>query len=398
VLEAVNEMIFHSADVRRLVVREFRRRLKAARHLAENNGEKRELRHALQPHLRRLAISTVQQHVVRAAWLGGILLLGLVVGIASPALGFGVSTPQIPERYAYLFTAWYVAMVASAAMLLRSRRQRDETSVAILINFLVLALLFMLSHLRVAETTSVVNAVAVASIAGVFTVAGILSVRLLAHVFTGKRRRVNERRHPDTAIVDELLTACERLNAPEQRWHLTSSKREIFTHLDAAADIAENYLPGALNGREREFNQHINEQCAGIACGLRELKRWVLTPKPDTCHRLRQRLRFTLCCFANGVWDPVPTGAANTGEPRLFRDTLLLSRRVLTALFPLGFLLTYETLPIAQRVPIPMAGQAAVALSTFVSLLLLLDPQLPEKVSITHRVADLLMVLRPKDR
>jgi hypothetical protein len=398
VVEAVTEMVFHSADVRRLVVRDFRRRLRAARRLAENSGEKRDLRRALQPHLKRLAVATVQQHVVRAGWIGGILLLGLIAGIAFPAVGFGVGSRPIPERYAYLFAAWYLAMVASAAMVVRSKRQRDETSVAILINFLLLALLFMLSHLRAAETTSVVNAVAVASVAGVLTVAGIFSVRFLAHLFTRQRRCVNERRHPDTAVVDELLTACELLHAPEQRWQLTSSKRELFTHLDAAADIAENYLPGALNGKDHAFNHHVNNQCAGMASGVRELKRWILTPKEDTYPLLRQRLRFTLCCFANGVWDPMPTGHAVINEPRVFRDAILFLRRALTALFPLGFLLMYETLPIAQRIPIPLAGQAAVALSTFVSLLLLLDPQLPEKVSITHRVADLLMVLRPKDR
>jgi hypothetical protein len=96
-------MIFYPAGARHQATREFRSRLQLARKLTGDTREKRRLRKALRPHLERFAIASVKQELVKANWLCVGLLLGLIAGIAAPAVAFTERGGSVPNGYSYLF-------------------------------------------------------------------------------------------------------------------------------------------------------------------------------------------------------------------------------------------------------------------------------------------------------
>jgi hypothetical protein len=197
-------------------------------------------------------------------------------------------------------------------------------------------------------------------------------------------------------VVYELLAACELVRTPEQRWHLVSSKTAFFGRIDAAATIAETYLVTSMKGRQYGLNQDIGERCRGMAHGLREMQGWVLSPKSDTHYHLKQRLWRTLCYFANGEWDTVPTLVAGRQRPSLLRNALAFLGRAGAILIAFLLLsLALGLLPIGQGIPLIVRSFMWVSA---LGLLAVGFPSLAERLNFRKHLDDLLVALKPKDQ
>jgi hypothetical protein len=65
----------------------------------------------------------------------------------------------------------------------------------------------------------------------------------------------------------------------------------------------EKYLYRLLKTADEETNKWILERTRQIAAGIRDKKKWVYTPKPDTAPQLAQGLADFLIHFLRNEWD-----------------------------------------------------------------------------------------------
>ena len=132
------------------------------------------------------------------------------------------------------------------------------------------------------------------------------------------RRR---RRYPVADFVDHLMLLLRDLEERRSQ-DLTQFpvKLRLFARLERAAASVERIrflLPAGDMGTDGWFK----EKTTQIAEAVRSLKRWVLTPKPDTDTHLKSRVALFLELAISGQWDAMPCVAP---EGRAYRGHWLI--------------------------------------------------------------------------
>lgn len=132
-------------------------------------------------------------------------------------------------------------------------------------------------------------------------------------VLIGLYRR---RRYPVADFVDHLMLLLYELEQPKNR-DLTQFpiKLRLLANLERAAASVERFRFPLPTG-DTVTDAWFNEKTAQIAEAVRSLKRWVLTPKPDTHTHLKTRVALFLELAISGSWDAMPCVAP---EGRTYR-------------------------------------------------------------------------------
>jgi hypothetical protein len=118
-----------------------------------------------------------------------------------------------------------------------------------------------------------------------------------------------QRRYPVADFVDHMMLLLYDLEQPKyQDLKKFSTKRRLLTHLEPAAASVER-LRFLLPTGDMVTDAWLKEKTLQIAEAVRSLKRWVLTPKPDTHTHLKTRVALFLELAISGEWDAMPCAA-----------------------------------------------------------------------------------------
>lgn len=110
--------------------------------------------------------------------------------------------------------------------------------------------------------------------------------------------------YPGCVIVHELLSIISSLEqAGTVEWADMKFKREMALRLGAVAYCLERHMPRHLMTGAVETDRWIEERGSQMAAGVRDLIKWVFTPRADTPGRLAERVAYCFTLAAKGEWD-----------------------------------------------------------------------------------------------
>jgi len=185
---------------------------------------------------------------------------------------------------------------------------------------------------------------------------------------------------PEAIIVFNLLLVMRRLDQGSLKSFF--SKPMLVTRLEYAALFIEKYIYKILKTSDEGTNLWIMERTRQIADGIREKKKWVYTPKPDTAQKLAESLADFLICFLCNEWDSlerVEITKASQKKMNWVMQSYTTAQNLTFGLLPLGILLFLQK---TDLVAIPISDSIiGIAVIWAIVSLLWLDPSAKDKIS-----------------
>lgn len=112
--------------------------------------------------------------------------------------------------------------------------------------------------------------------------------------------------YTDAIIINEFLRALSHMENINNRLIGTGFKNNVISHIETAAGCVETYLPQRLRTGNKVTDSWADVASAEIAAGMRELIKWMITPKQDTIEHLKNRLTSYFIFASRGDWDSFP--------------------------------------------------------------------------------------------
>lgn len=191
-------------------------------------------------------------------------------------------------------------------------------------------------------------------------------------------RRINNW-HPETIVVYNILLVMQKLD--EGLLSNFYVKNMFVTRLEYAAYYFENHIFHRLRTPDNETNEWIQERTRQIASALRDKKKWIYTPKPDTSQYLMKSLANFLIHFLRNEWDLLERlDMPKTSRKGIWKEqALTFTRNLIFGLLPIGTLLLLQYTKIVST---PFSDSViGVATIWAIINILWLDPSAKEKIN-----------------
>jgi hypothetical protein len=161
----------------------------------------------------------------------------------------------------------------------------------------------------------------------------------------------------------------------------------------------ERYFPRLLRGEDSRTDAWWSEKAAGMAAAIRDLKKLILAPRPDTWGFLIAHLNEQLISVGTGDWDKV---SWQDPQPIMARERRLRLRNALRllaiALGPALALWLFQLTPWAFEGTAMDRAVLIVVVWGAVSFLIRLDSQFHEKVDTVQGILSSPVPSKPKDK
>lgn len=258
------------------------------------------------------------------------------------------------SRIVWSFLVWPTAFVAVFAWLRYKMFERPHS--------------LLVTHCAVGLIASLL-AVAAMWIAVAFAAAVARALMLFAE--SRKKRRCSA-----AMAVDSILLTLHALD--KKKFHdLTkaATKSELVPRIEDVAVSIER-VPSGMPTADAATASWLNNEMAQIACAVRSLKKWVLTPKTDTYAELYGRLANLLGSIVAGDWDSMPREV-----PRKVSRTKLSPKRILdvlaAAVVAILSILAVLAVPHSPLAPLVTTGNLLIGGGVWVLIVVLavLDPE-----------------------
>jgi hypothetical protein len=122
----------------------------------------------------------------------------------------------------------------------------------------------------------------------------------LSIIFFERSKKI---RCPDSVTVDYLLMALVLLEKYQSEWTDLNFKRGMNLLLEEIALCIERYVPRPLRSGDDGTDTWVKEVTREVATAIRELKKWVLTPKGDSRQNFILKIGYTFVHVVSGEWD-----------------------------------------------------------------------------------------------
>jgi hypothetical protein len=376
----------------------------------------------------KLVGSVAHLHVQLAAldtWNGfvriAVLPLFLLTIYASILIGpwlLGLSLPLYQDKFLHDWTdnisnigaawllGWFVLMLPWFLRLFVSRRAAEYFQFSNLMlawmigGTLVYAAIASGVIMRGGDTPSTYErAVGTAGVSIVaftsVTYAGAFSLAFFNNVLSVRRKRL----WPNAVVAELLLEVLQKTEKQKREWKSIEFKREIIRKLEEIADCIERHFPWRLRSGNPGTDFWQRQTAEQISAGVRNLMRWVYTPKEDTRQEFIKRVSSYLVLAISDDWD----GFERVEPPTVSRPELLRSRlktavtAVFSALVPLAVLLIVKQLNLIEG-PVLTYLTVGAYIWTGLSLLSNVDPSYGSKFAAIKDISSLLpLPKRDKD-
>ena len=201
-------------------------------------------------------------------------------------------------------------------------------------------------------------------------------------------RRYIIENYPETIIIYNLLLIMHRLDEGTLKNY--RSKRTLIVRLEYVAMYVERYLYKLLRTSDEEANQWLMERTRLIASGIRDKKKWVYTPKPDTARQLADRLADFLVHFLHNEWDALERVETPKPSPRRswIRQASINAQGLVFGLLPISILLFLQKTTI---VSIHISDTViTIAIIWAIISILWLDPSAKDKIGALRDAKDII--------
>jgi hypothetical protein len=172
------------------------------------------------------------------------------------------------------------------------------------------------------------------------------------------------------------------LQSEGHHWNELSWRRRIAIRIESIAQAIESC--GVWMRRVGDANSAawIQQQMARVAAGIRDKKKWLALPKPDTREQLLRAMGETFIALANCDWDSLPQQETSLLTRReILRDGVLRLRGVLISIsIPAALFWTIQYSPFAFKAPVRDYVTGFLLLWVLVVLLSAADPLYQNKV------------------
>ena len=206
----------------------------------------------------------------------------------------------------------------------------------------------------------------------------ILTAVVINRLITQRYERFFFDKTPESIIVFNILFVLHKLD--EGSLKSFYSKPMFVTRLEYAALYMEKYIYKVLKTSDEETNQWIMERTRQIASGIRDKKKWVYTPKPDTAQYLAESLADFLIHFLRNEWDSLErVETPKVPQKRSWiMQSAAIARSLIFGLLPISILLLFQETSI---VPVPFSdSMIGIAVIWAIVSLLWLDPSAKDKI------------------
>jgi hypothetical protein len=315
----------------------------------------------------------------------------LLATLASSLTLAFVLAPNQHVSGAVTVPVFLVGLLMAIAGGLRILSLRSLRAQAVLLFTLACAVASAVIERDQASTLSyVVTATVGVTAAGTLVIYALVAPIVAASSLVALRLRRSHRKAAILAPLLDLLTSLEESQTSDR---VPNLKREVEL-IEQAASACRFYLRHAADTGDRRNDAWMTERADGAAAAMRELKKRLLSPSGKGLEPLCLRVRRDIVAVAHEHWrdlpwlDPAPIA---TDRRRLLGLTIL--RNVVIGLTPLATLVALEstgTISLTGGV----SGQVNLGVIAWalVTLLLTLDPELPQKLRI---MKDALGTFRP---
>jgi hypothetical protein len=215
----------------------------------------------------------------------------------------------------------------------------------------------------------------------------LLLFSLILNSFIRQWFRQIDHKHPETIIVHNILLVMKKLD--EGLLSNFYAKTMLVVRLEYAAFFFEKYMYQRLQTTDEQTNKWIKERTRQIATSLRDKKKWIYTPKPDTSQYLMRTLADFLIHFLRNEWDllerlDIPQDAQRSGWKDQFLNVV---RNLFFGVLPIATLLLLQYTKVVKT---PFSDSViGVAIIWAIVNFLWLDPATKDKVSTMKDVAGL---------
>jgi hypothetical protein len=238
-------------------------------------------------------------------------------------------------------------------------------------------------------------------VGGVVAASAILLLWLLLigvpYSLTVLRRRAADSALPHILVLSSLLQLLYEIDYVPRRSNPVWRRRWVHI-IETAAGATEKYLPRVLNGEDARTDVWWQNKADGMAAALRDLKKLILAPRPDTWGFLVLHLRNQFACVATGDWDKVSWQDPQPIMARERRARLVNAGRILIiALGPALALWLVQLTPWALEGEVADRAIVIVLVWAAVSFLIRFDSQFHEKIETVQGVLSTPAVQRPKE-
>ncbi len=229
--------------------------------------------------------------------------------------------------------------------------------------------------------------------AGTLAAVGGLVLGLVAAIVIEVLLRIGSRTDPVDAILYKVLDILTLVKLLPLDWVDLNFRAHVNSQLEEVARLIEREVPRRLANGELRTRVAIQEVYERRAAAVRELQLWIALPHADTRQRLIDRLSDMAARVADGDWESLascdPFDVAQSGH----LSSLL--RNLIVALVPAILLIALQLSSFRLResaLDYAILGSGGWAV---LSLMLWIDPSLPDKVSLFSEVRGLMK--RPKN-
>lgn len=204
------------------------------------------------------------------------------------------------------------------------------------------------------------------------------------------------RLHPESVLTIALLEALDWIDNHPSRWRI-GCKSDAIEILEDAAFALEYGMPYCVNRSDKTTAHWFRSRMREFAEQLRELKKWILTPKPDTREHLIARVLLFFRCAVTGRWDGLEMLNVSPNDPpkSIGRRVFRIAGAIAMATIPLLVFYVLRSCGFEPQGTIGDTLRIVVFAWTTISLLSAFDSQLAPKLSMLKKLGQLLGATKP---
>jgi hypothetical protein len=114
------------------------------------------------------------------------------------------------------------------------------------------------------------------------------------------------KRYSDLKIIDNLLLIMVNVENNPTKWTRPDFRKNLLQELEETARFFENDLFYRLQSGSVITDSWTRDRMSSIAAAVRELQKWMITPKLDTREYFLGRISKLFVDFVEGNWDSLP--------------------------------------------------------------------------------------------
>jgi hypothetical protein len=237
----------------------------------------------------------------------------------------------------------------------------------------------------------------VSLISGIFvTIVAVLLFVIILVLWCLFDRRLKTN-HPDTVLINVLLRVLSIVEKQPHHWADLKFRRQLIPMIEEAASCIQYGLCRQCQSGDNNLDVWVQDIMTRKAAALRELKKWVLTPKADTRGQFIARVAASFSQIVSGNWD-----ALEQIEPRKLSHLQLWRTRMgaaLGALFmsglPVLLLWVFQQTSVAFKGVLAEYATLGAYIWAVLTLFMAYDPLFGPKAAALKEVVQSLPVLGP---